>query len=77
MLHFKDKLEKTGHNKAYFRLRNLFLGFLITLGVLALGAIPVGISFKLAEAQAAAESSSRLAAASQAEEEESDGSLPQ
>lgn len=52
----KDKLEKTGHKKLYYRLKAFLTVVLFALAVFALGAIPVGISFKLAEAQAQADS---------------------
>lgn len=51
----KDKLEKTGHKKFYYRVKTVFTVILFTLAVIALSAIPVGITFKLAEAKAKAE----------------------
>jgi hypothetical protein len=51
----KDKLEKTGHKKLYYDLKMFFTVLLFGVAVLALAAIPVGVTYKLAEAQAAAE----------------------
>jgi uncharacterized membrane protein SpoIIM required for sporulation len=50
----KDKLEKTGHKKLYYELKTALTVFMFILAVFALASIPVGISFKLAEAQAKA-----------------------
>jgi hypothetical protein len=54
----KDKLEKTGHKKLYYDLKMFFTVFLFAVAILALAAIPVGVTYKLAEAQAEAEQSS-------------------
>lgn len=51
----KDKLEKTGHKKLYYEMKTVLTVFMFILAVFALASIPVGISFKLAEAQAKAE----------------------
>jgi hypothetical protein len=57
----KDKLEKTGHKKLYYELKAALTVFMFVVAVFALAAIPVGISFKLAEAKAkGAEESSQL-----------------
>lgn len=50
----KDKLEKTGHTKLYYELKAALTVMLFILAAIALSAIPVGISFKLAETQAKA-----------------------
>ncbi len=55
----KDKLEKTGHKKGYYRLKAFVTFILFALAIMASGAIPVGISVKLAEAEAEAETSQR------------------
>ncbi len=67
----KDKLEKTGHRKRYYQFRHFVMAFLIALGALAVSAIPVGISIRLAEAEAAAayvETSSSIPEEGEAEE---------
>ena len=51
----KDKLEKTGHKKLYYEMKAALTVFMFTLAVFALAAVPVGISFKLAEANAKAQ----------------------
>lgn len=44
----KDKLEKIGHKRAYYRLRFALWSFLVLLGILSLSAIPVGITYSVA-----------------------------
>ncbi len=51
MILMKDKLEKTGHKKLYYRAKSVFTASLIALGVLGVAAIPVGISYQLAQAK--------------------------
>lgn len=53
----KNKLEKTGHKKGYYRARRILSLSLFCFVGLSLAAIPVGISYKIAETQAAALSS--------------------
>jgi hypothetical protein len=43
----KDKLEKTGHKKGYYRLKSLLSIFVCSIAITAAAAIPVGISYKL------------------------------
>lgn len=43
----KDKLEKTGHKKGFYRLKSLLSIFVCSIAITAAAAIPVGISFKL------------------------------
>jgi hypothetical protein len=43
----KDKLEKTGHKKGYYRLKSLLSIFVCSIAITSAAAIPVGISFKL------------------------------
>ena len=54
----KDKLEKTGHKKAYYRARTALGVFAFALASLSLAAIPVGITYQIAETQAKAENAS-------------------
>ena len=46
----KDKLEKTGHKKFYYQCKVFFTVMMLGLAVLALAAIPVGVSYRLADA---------------------------
>lgn len=64
----KDKLEKTGHKKGYYRLKSVLAITIFAVATAALAAIPVGISFKLSEA--VAEENSRLDSSSIDEGEE-------
>ena len=50
----KNKLEKTGHKKAYYKAKGFFGIFLFGILGLSLAAIPVGITYRIAEAQAEA-----------------------
>lgn len=50
----KNKLEKTGHKKAYYKAKGFFGIFLFGVLGLSLAAIPVGITYRIAEAQAEA-----------------------
>ncbi len=43
-----DKLEKNGHKRAYYRLKAALFIALIAIGITAIMAIPVGISYRLA-----------------------------
>lgn len=43
-----DKLEKNGHKRIYYRLKAVVFFLLIALGLTAVMAIPVGISYRLA-----------------------------
>ncbi len=45
----KDKLVKTHHKKVYYRLRTLLFAFAISVGIVAIGATPIAISFMVAE----------------------------
>jgi hypothetical protein len=54
----KDKLEKTGHKKFYYRLKSLFTVLMFSIAIAAVAAIPVGISYRLAAAQAKGEDES-------------------
>lgn len=68
----KDKLEKTGHRKAYHAARRMMLAFFLVLGVFAAGAIPVGISYQAGvAAQAERENSSSYSIDEQEQEESS------
>jgi hypothetical protein len=51
----KDKLEKNGHKKLYYAFKSLLTICLFAIAVTALAAIPVGITYKLAETHAKAE----------------------
>lgn len=48
----KDKLEKTGHKKHYYRLKTAVIALLFSLALGGVMAIPVGISYKISEAAA-------------------------
>lgn len=65
----KNKLEKTGHKKLYYQLKAVLTVFLFGLAVFALSAIPVGISYKLAAAQAQEEASSSVVSETPSSEE--------
>lgn len=51
----KDKLEKTGHKAHYQRGKKLLLSFAALLALGGVAAIPVGISYQVATAEAKAE----------------------
>jgi hypothetical protein len=53
----KDKLEKNGHKKLYYAFKSLLTICLFAIAITALAAIPVGITYKLAETHAKAEES--------------------
>jgi len=53
----KDRLERNGHKKAYYQLRLVLVIVLVLFGLLAIFAIPVGVSYGVATARAAEESS--------------------
>ncbi len=55
----KNKLEKTGHGRAYYRARGFFGIFLFGIFFLSLAAIPVGITYTIAEARAQEEASNK------------------
>lgn len=57
MIMMKDKLEKTGHRRLYYRLRASCLLGLLFLTLAGAAAIPVGISYRLAQAKAVEETS--------------------
>lgn len=59
MIMMKDKLEKTGHRRLYYRLRASCLLGLLFLSLAGAAAIPVGISYRLAQAKAVEETSER------------------
>jgi hypothetical protein len=44
----RDKLVKTGHKKAYYRIKAFFVAFVCALSLTALAAIPIGISYTIA-----------------------------
>ncbi len=48
----KNKLERTGKNRHYYQMKAAVTVLLFLLAIAALTIIPVGISYKLAEAQA-------------------------
>ncbi len=48
----KNKLEKTGHKRIYYRMRGAFHVFLFSLIGLSLLAVPVGITYHIAETKA-------------------------
>ena len=52
-----DKLEKTGHKKAYYQVRTVFTMTMILLGAVLMAIIPIGVSYKLAQAKAQSETS--------------------
>jgi hypothetical protein len=64
----KDKLEKTGKTKAYYRLRFATKATLITLATFLLAAIPVGVSYKIAETAKAEENTESSSVVSSEEE---------
>lgn len=45
----KDKLEKSGHKRGYYRKQLLLKASLIALGFFSLCAIPIGLSYRVAE----------------------------
>ena len=48
----KDKLEKSGDKRGYYRKQMLLKASLIVFGFFSLCAIPVGLSYRVAEAHA-------------------------
>jgi|LAHS01.1.fsa_nt_gb hypothetical protein len=48
----KDKLEKNGHKKLYYAFKSFLTVCLFAIAVTALAAIPVGITYKMAETHA-------------------------
>jgi hypothetical protein len=53
----KDKLVKTGHRKFYYRLQTTLVAFAFSLVVVLFAAIPVAITYRLASADAKADTS--------------------
>lgn len=49
----KDKLIKTGHKKGFYRIKACFTVALFGLAAVVVSAVPIGIGFKIAEAEAA------------------------
>ena len=74
MIMMKDKLEKSGHRRLYYRLRATCLLGLLFLSLAGAAAIPVGISYRLAQAKAVEETSERVE--ENEEDEEGEASLP-
>ena len=70
MIMMKDKLEKTGHRRLYYRLRATCLLGLHFLSLAGAAAIPVGISYRLAQAKAVEETSQVLEEEGEEGEEE-------
>lgn len=67
----KDKLEKTGRNKGYYRKHLALKLSLITLSFVTICAIPIGVSYRIAEvAHAGKEETSSQVDKSEANEEE-------
>lgn len=54
----KDKLEKNGHKKYYYRAKTALGIFLFVLAVAGVSSLPIVISYQVAEAQAKAEDTS-------------------
>ena len=48
----QDKLTKTGHKKFYYRMKTGMTILLFSIAVVAVAAIPVGITYRLAEVRA-------------------------
>ncbi len=55
----KNKLEKTGHKRGYYKAKGFFGIFLFGILGLSLAAIPVGITYRIAETQAEAANASQ------------------
>lgn len=73
----KDKLEKSGHKHGYYRKQFALKASLIALGFFSLCAIPIGLSYRVAEVtHAEQEESSSQLASSQEEREETSESSP-
>ena len=47
----KDKLEKTGHKRSFYKTRMFAVIFALIISLFALAAIPVGITYKLSAAK--------------------------
>lgn len=58
----KDKLEKTGHKKLYYRLKSVLTIFMFSIALAAAAAIPVGISYRLSAEKAEEESATSYVA---------------
>lgn len=73
----KNKLEKTGHKRFYYRVRGVFHVFLFSLIGLSLLAVPVGITYHIAEtkAQTIEHSSSSSSHSQEASEEKKESSF--
>ena len=69
----KDKLDKTGKTKTYYRLRFASKAAVVSLAMFLLAAIPVGVSYKIAEtAKAEDNHDSSLTVTSSEEEKNSE-----
>lgn len=64
-----DKLEKTNHKKGYYRTRLILTVVLFLLGAIAIATIPVGFTYKIAQAKAAEAEQSSLSEKESQEEE--------
>lgn len=72
----KNKLEKTGHKRFYYRVRGVFHVFLFSLIGLSLLAVPVGITYHIAETKAQTiEHSSNSSNSQEASEEKKESSF--
>ncbi len=70
MIVMKDKLEKTGHKKLYYRAKTAMVCSLCLIAFCGLAAIPVGISYQLARAEAYEERQNVSSSVSTSETEE-------
>jgi len=71
----KDKLKKSGHTKAYYKMQRLLFFFLIGATITSIAAIPVGISYKIAAyAEESEHASSSLSEMNNEEEEKENSS---
>lgn len=70
----KDKLEKSGHKRGYYRKQFALKASLIALGFFSLCAIPIGLSYRVAEVTHAEQEETSQLRSSQKEDEESSSS---
>ena len=65
----QDKLTKTGHKKFYYRMKTGLTVLLFSIAVAAVAAIPVGITYRLAEVRAQEAETSHVSKETTTEEE--------
>lgn len=63
----KDKLEKTGHKKLYYRLKSALTVLMFSIALAAAAAIPVGISYRLSAEKGEEEPASSYVSSSSSE----------